>query len=69
MDWLRPKGAVIDFDFEQQLVRIQTPSGGELVVQGKLVIRTTTLGSDLICFHRNQRGHKMAQCLILDVMS
>ena len=33
MDWLSPNGAVIDC--AQQLVRIRTPSGGELVVQGE----------------------------------
>ena len=33
MDWLSPNGAVIDR--VQQLVRIRTPSGGELVVQGE----------------------------------
>ena len=30
MDWLSPNGAVIDY--EQQLVRVRTPSGGELVI-------------------------------------
>ena len=33
MDWLSPNGAVIDC--EQQLVRVRTPSGGELVIQGE----------------------------------
>ena len=33
MDWLSPNGAVIDC--AQQLVRIRTPSGGELVIQGE----------------------------------
>ena len=30
MDWLSPNGAMIDC--EQQLVRVRTPSGGELVI-------------------------------------
>ena len=33
MDWLSPNGAVIDY--AQQLVRVRTPSGGELVIQGE----------------------------------
>ena len=33
MDWLSPNGAVIDC--AQQLVRVRTPSGGELVIQGE----------------------------------
>ena len=33
MDWLSPNGAVIDC--ELQLVRVHTPSGGELVIQGE----------------------------------
>ena len=33
MDWLSPNGAVIDC--VQQLVRIRTPSGGEVVIQGE----------------------------------
>ena len=33
MDWLIPNGAVIDC--EQQLVRVRTPSGGELVIPGE----------------------------------
>ena len=33
MDWLSPNGAVIDC--ELQLVRVRTPSGGELVIQGE----------------------------------
>ena len=33
MDWLSPNGAVIDY--EQQLVRVRTPSGGGLVIQGE----------------------------------
>ena len=33
MDWLSPNGAVIDC--AQQLVRIRTPGGGELVIQGE----------------------------------
>ena len=33
MDWLSPNGAVIDC--AQQLVRVRTPSGGELVIQSE----------------------------------
>ena len=33
VDWLSPNGAVIDC--EQQLVRLRTPSGGGLVIQGE----------------------------------
>ena len=33
MDWLSPNGVVIDC--VQQLVRIRTPSGGELVIHGE----------------------------------
>ena len=33
MDWLSPNRAVIDG--EQQLVRVRTPSGGELMIQGE----------------------------------
>ena len=33
MDWLSPNGAVIDC--AQQLVRVKTPSGGELVIHGE----------------------------------
>ncbi|XP_023759636.2 uncharacterized protein LOC111908045 isoform X1 [Lactuca sativa] len=33
MDWLSPNGAVIDC--AQQLVRVRTPSGGELVIHGE----------------------------------
>ena len=33
MDWLSPNGAVIHY--AQQLVRVRTPSGGELVIQGE----------------------------------
>ena len=33
MDWPSPNGAVIDC--ELQLVRVRTPSGGELVIQGE----------------------------------
>ena len=36
MDWLSPNGAVIDC--AQQLVRIRTPGGGELVIQGVTTI-------------------------------
>lgn len=32
MNWLNPNGAMIDC--EQQLVRVRTPSGEELVIQG-----------------------------------
>ena len=32
MDWLSPNGAVIDC---AQLVRVRSPSGGELVIQGE----------------------------------
>ena len=33
IDWLSPNGEVIDY--ELQLVRVHTPSGGELVIHGK----------------------------------
>ena len=33
MDWFSSNGAVIDC--EKQLVRVRTPSGGELVIQGE----------------------------------
>ena len=33
MDWLSPNGTVIDC--ELQLVRVRTPSGGELEIHGK----------------------------------
>ena len=33
MDWLSPNGAVTDC--AQQLVRVRTPSRGEMVIQGK----------------------------------
>ena len=33
MDWLSPNGSVIDC--AQQLVRVRTPGGGELVIQGE----------------------------------
>ena len=33
MDWLQPNGDVIDC--ERKLVRVRTPSGGELVITGE----------------------------------
>ena len=43
MDWLSPNGAVIDC--ELQLVRVRTPSGGEIVVQGERPQRGLTFCS------------------------
>ena len=43
MDWLSPNGAVIDCT--QQLVRIRTPSGGELVIHGERPQRGPTVCS------------------------
>lgn len=43
MDWLSPNGEVIDC--EQQLVRVRTPSGGELVIQGERPQREPTFCS------------------------
>ncbi|XP_052624820.1 uncharacterized protein LOC128132335 [Lactuca sativa] len=43
VDWISPNGAVIDC--ELQLVRVRTPSGGELVIQGERPQRGPTFCS------------------------
>ena len=43
MDWVSPNGAVINC--AQQMVRVRTPSGGELVIQGERPQQGPTLCS------------------------
>ena len=54
MDWLSPNGAVIDC--AQQLVRVRTPSGGELVIQGERPQRGPTLCSAVRARRYLQQG-------------
>ena len=43
MDWLGPNGVMIEY--EHQLVRVQTPSGGELFIRGERASQGPTLCS------------------------
>ena len=54
MDWLSPNGAVIDC--EHQLLRVRSPSGGELVVQGERAQRDPVLCSAARARHYLHEG-------------
>lgn len=53
-DWLGPNGYVIDY--ERQLVRVRTPSGGELVIHGERASHGPTLYSAMRARRLLQQG-------------
>ena len=64
MDWLSPNGAVIDC--ELQLVRVRTPSGGELVIQGERPQRGPTFCSTARARRYFQQGCAGYVAYVLD---
>ena len=56
MDWLGANGVMIDC--ERQLVRVRTPKGGELVIQGERASQGPTL-----CLAARARGFLQQGCM------